>query len=423
LPLGFFLAYLTFTVVLFAYGPWPWPVRDGTKLYGFLTLAHLALFLGYTSAAGQRPSPFSAERKVGRLVLLSLLVNLALLVPTSLVRTGRIIPDYAGALANPGLAYASARLLREGGGNPVEYARIVLGPLLYLLFPLTVFYWQRLRWRLRIPALLSLFGFLSLYVATGTNKALADFVIVTPWLVLASYLARRLRLSRRMKLMAVGALAAALALFLLFFSTAIRSRVGSAEGVSYFNFLGIWADQDNALLRPLPDEARPGAIALAAYLNNGYYGLYLALNEPYVPTFGVGNSFFLANNAARLTGAREIEELSYPMRLQRAGKWNAAGLWSSVYPWIASDVSFPGTLVVVFLVGRLFALAWLDTLRGQNPFAVAAFAQLVAMLFYFPANNQALQSGEPAASFLGLLAVWLFTRGAHRPARDTAVPA
>jgi hypothetical protein len=86
-------------------------------------------------------------------------------------------------------------------------------------------------------------------------------------------------------------------------------------------------------------------------------------------------------------------------------------------------VSFPGTLVVVFIIGRLFALSWLDTLRGQNPLAVVAFAQLVVMLYYFPANNQMLQSGEAAASLLGILGAWLFTRRAHRPARATPVPA
>src|ERR1700694_4352660 len=74
LPIFFFLRYLNFTVFLFAYGPWPWPVVDGNKLYFFLALAHLALFLGYTSGVGHRPRGYAIKWwKAERIVALSLI--------------------------------------------------------------------------------------------------------------------------------------------------------------------------------------------------------------------------------------------------------------------------------------------------------------------------------------------------------------
>jgi hypothetical protein len=97
------------------------------------------------------------------------------------------------------------------------------------------------------------------------------------------------------------------------------------------------------------------------------------------------------------------------VRIEKYG-WNAYAQWSSIYPWIASDVSFPGVFVVVFLIGRLFAQSWADTLRGSNPFAVSIFAQFVLMLLYFPANNQLLQSGEGVTCFVGTLVAWRLTR-------------
>src|SRR6267143_4744057 len=129
------------------------------------------------------------------------------------------------------------------------------------------------------------------------------------------------------------------------------------------------------------------------YVTHGYYGLYLSLDKPFVPMFGVGNSLFLTQQVVRITGNEQIGRSSYPKRIEEDG-WDALGLWSSIYPWIASDVSFPGTIVLVFLIGRLFALAWLDTLCGGNPFAVVMFSMFAIMLFYFPANNQMLQTGE-----------------------------
>jgi hypothetical protein len=145
-------------------------------------------------------------------------------------------------------------------------------------------------------------------------------------------------------------------------------------------------------------------------VTQGYYGLSLALDEPFVPMFGVGNSMFLYSNAVKITGDSRIANLPYPVRVERSRGWGAYETWISIYPWLASDVSFPGTIVVVFLIGRLFAMTWLDTLRGENPFAVAMLAQLIVMLFYFPANNQMLQAGEALTGFYGVMILWLVTR-------------
>ena len=51
-PLAVFILYLTFTVLLFAFGPWRYPITDGVRVYGFLLLAHLAL-----SRSGPSPGP------------------------------------------------------------------------------------------------------------------------------------------------------------------------------------------------------------------------------------------------------------------------------------------------------------------------------------------------------------------------------
>ena len=103
-------------------------------------------------------------------------------------------------------------------------------------------------------------------------------------------------------------------------------------------------------MRNLPDPAKVGALSLSSYLVHGYYALYLSLDEPWVPMFGIGNSMFLYRNVAKLTGMSEIEEMPYPLRIERRYGWDAYGNWSSIYPWIASDVSFPGTILVVFLI-------------------------------------------------------------------------
>jgi hypothetical protein len=146
------------------------------------------------------------------------------------------------------------------------------------------------------------------------------------------------------------------------------------------------------------------------YLGVGYKGLSMCLDEPWVPTYGIGNSFFLTRQGERIVGDDDLWKRTYPARVEYRG-WDSVGLWSSVYPWFASDLSFPGALVAVFFVGWIFARTWRDVIVGENPFAVIMFAQVVLMLFYFPANNQVLQFGEGLSGFYFTLIAWARTRG------------
>jgi hypothetical protein len=409
LPIIFFICYLNFSVFLFAFGPWDWPVKDGTKLYVFLIFAHAALFLGYISAAFSKPGKYYGRFKVQHIVLVSLLLNLLLLLPTSAFRSGSVIPNIEAGLANPGEMYRISNEIRGQGGGAIEYVRIILSPILSLLMPLTFFYWGKLKPIVRYLSVFSMLFFLAIYVAIGTNKAIADFVLLFPCIILARYFSGRLKLSRR-RLIIIAVLAAfAFGAFFSFFSATMVSRMGTVENVATFPVLNLNADLENFTLKPLPDELKIPAVALIVYLTQGYYGLYLSLEKPFVPMFGVGNSMFLYYNAIKLTGIKEIEEMPYPIRNGGDG-WDGMVQWSTIYPWIASDVSFPGTVLVVFMIGYVFALSWIDTLKGSNPYAIAIFAQFLIMLFYFPANNQVLQSGQDLFGFYGILLVWLYTR-------------
>jgi hypothetical protein len=98
---------------------------------------------------------------------------------------------------------------------------------------------------------------------------------------------------------------------------------------------------------------------------------------------------FLYRQAARLTGNENIMKQPYPVRIEKYG-WDAYGLWSSIYPWIASDVSFPGTILIVYLIGRLFALSWLQSGEGFTAFWVTLFLWLRTRHRQDPARQRVL---------------------------------
>jgi hypothetical protein len=410
-PIVFFFCYLNLTVILFMVGPWDFPTESTFKLYMFLALAHLALLFGYLSAAFKEPTAYCGKWSLSRLIVISIVVNIALLMPTSRFRTGSYIPNVVVGLTDPGGAYAQSLALREDGLPLVEYVRIVFGPFLFMALPLTVFYWNKLSVWMRIGGVFSMLGTVALFIAMGTNKAIADTVLLVPCLLFAAYCAGRIQIRGKRLIAVMAASILALVLFLGYFGFAVSSRDGSMVSAGYFAATHTQVDQDNFLLRHLSPVTANILIGLDLYLTHGYYALYLSLEEPFVPMFGVGNSSFLYRQAARISGDNNILEMPYPVRIEKYG-WDSQLLWSSIYPWIASDVSFPGTIVIVFLIGRLFAQSWLDTLRGDNPFAVIMFSILLIVLFYFPANNQMLAPGEGVTALLGTLILW---RRSRRP--------
>jgi hypothetical protein len=408
-PILFFQTYLTLTVILFAVGPFEFPVENAGALYAFLAMSQLALLAGYLRGARSAASGYSGDYRVPQLVLWSAAINLILIFPTSHTRTGNFIPNIIAGLSDPGDAYANSLSVRQAAVPMVEYVRIFLGPLIGLLLPLTVFYWKQLTNKLRLLGVAGILGTVALFIAMGTNKAIADTVLLCPWMVFAGYKAGVLKLKTRRfwTLLCCGALA--FVLFLDFFGLTVATREGSPVAAGYFPATGIALDSENVLLRGLSEGSSAALAGLDLYLTQGYYALSLSLREPFVPMFGLGNSMFLTRQAARISGNQNILTEPYPVRIEKYG-WDSEALWSSIYPWIASDLSFPGTIVIVYFIGKLFALSWLDTLTGTNPFAVVMFSQFLIMLFYFPANNQLLQSGEGLTAFWLTLILWSRTR-------------
>jgi hypothetical protein len=415
LPLTFFFTYLNFTVLLFILGPWAWPLERTGPIYLFLGASHLALVLGYLSASTVPAASYKGRWNVKRLIAWSVVINLALLGPTAAYRIGPGGADLLAGLFNPGEAYLQSAIVREQGTPTVEYIRTFFGPILFLVLPLAVFYWSELSRGLRLLSVASILGTAVLFIAMGTNKALADIVVLTPWLLVTARYAGRIRFGRKRVLIVSLVSLIAFTAFLAFFTSTQNTRAGSASKYGYLSKPHVSVDYNNFMIRDLPPELAVGVVGITSYMSAGYFALYLSLDEPFVPTYGVGNSYFAARQVARLTGNADIVLRPYPMRIEERG-WDAYGMFSSIYPWLASDVTFPGTIVLVFLIGRLLAIVWKDSLVGENPFAIAMLAQLLIMLFYFPANNQVLQFGEGFAAFWVILFLWWRGRSPLRAA-------
>lgn len=418
LPLVFFQIYLSLTVWLFFYGPWPWSVDKPVELFLYLAAAQIAILVGYLLSwrrvNASRIGPAALRRHIDQGVIflkVSLAVTILIALPTSLSRAGSAIPDVIGGLSNAGLVYTENFERLEAGNSyvVVEYLRMLLSPFLVAVFPLTVLYWGRMRWGLRAAALAAIAFNLSIYLATGTNKGIADVVVTLPWLVVLAAAIGTIRL-RHMKLKMTLASLVLIALFLYFFSEGQQQRSGSGTEYSTF-FTGIavlQADSGNFISSLLPEELRVVYEALTRYVVHGYYALSLALQTDTPSTLGFGHSMFMARNADLVFGSDHFVAQSIPAILERDQGWGMFQLWHSIYPWLASDFGFGGTLIVIGLLAYLLGLSWGKSLTTASHRWVVLLYLLLVLFYYVPANNQIFQSGETYFAFFMVLAMLIW---------------
>jgi hypothetical protein len=419
-PLVFFELYLAVSIALFFWGPWPWDPPEPMRLLAYLLAAQFAILVGYLAswpkveALAEDPPDAAAtdERAVG-FIRLAVIATIVMLVPSSLSRTGSWLPDVLEGLSNAGAVY-NANLERLDGGNPflfVEYLRMLLSPLLVGLLPLTVVYWSRLPGKLKIAALIGIAFHLSLYIATGTNKGIADFAVTLPWLVVLGVSIGTLRLwvgPRTIALVFAGLLIA----FLAFFGAGQTQREGGVGEHGVFNtgFSLIEADRStDGFSSNLGEAERVIYESLTRYVGQGYYALSLSFDLEQTSTLGFGHSMFLARNADSLFGTDYFTTGSLPGVLEEKTGWQMQGLWHSIYPWLASDFGFAGALVAMGFFAYLLGRSWGSALLHGGHWPVIMCYLMLVLFFYVPANNQIFQTAESCVGFFIVLAGWLFT--------------
>lgn len=409
-PILLVQVYLLVTVLLFRYGPWQYVNKASDEVLGFALLYQVALLVGYLVAHALYRRPAPTGLGVRQIVTWSVVANLLLFMPTSLARTGSLLPDVLTGLRDPGSAYANSFEYRNtGAGAIIEYVRILLGPLLYAYFPLAVFYWRFLGFWLRALSLLMMVLTMLLFVAMGTNKAIGDYAILVPLLLLTAAAAGHFRVTLGRGLAALGVVVLLGAAFSSFFTATMESREGSYIASGYFPPGNTRVEADNALLQVTPPGLRTLVVGLSSYVTQGYFAMGLALREPFVPLYGLGTSPFILRQYEALTGAHDLDTLTYPARIEKYG-WLQERYWASFYVWLASDLSFWGIPFFCFLLGLVLYTSWRDSIEARQPWAVLLLSLNFIVLLYFSSNNQIGQSGESLWSYLVIFFVWVTSR-------------
>src|SRR5690606_18136124 len=147
-----------------------------------------------------------------------------------------------------------------------------------------------------------------------------------------------------------------------------------ASRASEFNKTGsIIVDDvsDTTLAHIVGEPWAYGIYALLAYPSHGYAGLSLDLQQEFVFARGAGLSPAFESYRRQYLGGDDNTWLTYPVRTEIATGWPADLVWSTAFPWFASDVTFPGTIALMVLIGFVFARVWINCIISRRPIALA----------------------------------------------------
>ncbi len=316
--------------------------------------------------------------------------------------------DVVGAILHPGTAYQSkfdvyATQQAIGESNPIIQVLTLASVMYAPLVPFLVLYWGRLSLTVRVVGLLGVVLYGSYFLYIGTLKGLGDLLIFLVTALMVLYRGnwgwrRRKNLAARKLLIPLAVLGVAFGSYMAF---------NQADRLTTFGI------QDQFEPSPIisaltSDQFARGVAVVGFYPTHGYLGLSKNLGTPFVWTFGRGSSRAFDSYLTQYLGGDGVQDETYPARTESRTGWPAGQLWATIYPWLASDLTFPGAALFMGLVGWWTARFWFEAAFQRNRLALLLLCQLALLMAYVPANNQIGVSRTSLIGFITLALLYWF---------------
>lgn len=397
-------AYLFLTFILFLTGPLVVEAEKLSSLIAFVTVANAALYLGYRYRIKKIRSFSSYSHLVGnldksmkRLLILSIVYFIAYGI-SLLIEYGGVNFDIIWqSVKNPGFAYYSKfdvyeRQISANSRNVVIQFLVLTNVLYSFLVPFSIILWNKLKIFTKLLVGIAIFFYSLYFLYIGTLKGLGDLCIIG----IASFLAKMYgSWNKELPVAAVPSYNRRKISLLIFIILGIFSAYTAFNQYSRLTSLGI-SDRyrqfsDTSILRRIIGrDAALGVYMQIGYVSNGYCGLSHSLQTPFVWTYGVGNSLALTSYLTQYLNIPDLYEKTYLARTEDRTGWPGKMYWSTIYPWLASDITYPGTILIMFFLGYFFAKVWVEGAFERDPISLILFTQIVLLIAFIPANNQLL---------------------------------
>ena len=460
LPIRLTILYLAFSIFVYIVCPFNWETPKPILFYSLLLIYMCAIWLGYHVGMSRKYnqsfalSPIMTDKLI-QIVSLMTVVSCILYVINIFRDYGFSSFDFVGlckqmwlGIQNPGFGYAfrAERLLSSVQGSDVVggYAITLINYIWsFVELPsviLSLLYFCRLKPYAKICAVLYIILTFTYYLSIGTNiRVFHVFLLIElPAIITVLSQSYQRQLNRKNVCRFIVSMVLGILLMAGYFTWMMVSRGGinRYEDPSY-NVGGVSIDignetpetpaetpPENPSEEPPTSPTTPPSvstpsfqvppilmkfwISFSSYFTQGYYGMSLALTEPWTPMFGFGNSMFVVNFVS--DHFFDIDQYTYQMKVERDYGWDSDIQWASMYSWLANDVSFYGVILVMFLIGFLLALIYKDAITTNNCFAKVGIFYFILMLLFIPCNNQLAQNAYTLFSFVFVMFSWILSK-------------
>ena len=418
-PIRLLLAFIAATFLLNVFGPVSYLGFRPWLTASFLALVCLAMWIGFglgvrvferEQASSAALMPGKDHRPLFYLCLTVALAGLAISVSQAVL---------AGQLnmsaADLGQTYidAYANYERNTGSYSATFIIYSLSaPAAFIASVWGLMYFRRLSLAMRLAVVVLIGGSLLFYtIGSGKQKHLGDTLIY----LLAVWAIAYGRAGK-----AVNWRVVVPALVLVFLAVvgfiAILGQRYEALSIDIFNVNVrghplLSYDLDHPLFAWLGYDVGFGFSMLSGYLSQGYFGLSLALETHFTWSYMLGFSYSLMVIADRVFGLPFVISHTYPALVGAETGWDESK-WHTAFTHWASDVTFPGTIILFGLFAYVWAKAWNRALVQDNPYAVLLFALMLQGAIFLPANNQLFISPGSVATVI--IVIVLYVRYAGR---------
>jgi len=413
-PLRYFLLFICFTVSFSFWGPRIYYDYDKVSVFIYIS-AFLILFTwGYRKGISKRIIPRIIKTNKSQLIknvpFLKACIVLALL--TSILNIISLIIDgklnlSISSIGQNYVDYYAAHNATKGTYTIQTIIFFVMGFPKIVTLVLGVYFFGKIGklYKYGVVGVIVL-TILTNTISSGNQKSLGDIIIYSfVALIVKSF---EFTPARRKKFYLQ--LSGVIVLFIVFISIVQFQRF-SALGFSSMDInqnmnSRTSFDFNHPFFKIFGNELGLGlATFITGYLSGGYYGLSLCLRMNFVWTYGIGNSYSVTLFFEKFFGAT-IFDHTYLMRMENTYGWGALADWNTIFPWLASDFTFIGSLFLFIPIGYIYALSWKEIVMYRNPISLLMFAMLTVCLIFVPANNQLLHGVDAFIATVITFFVW-----------------
>lgn len=419
-PGNIFVIYILITLGLYYFGPIYY--EGEKKLYSvlfmafFLIIARFFYFLGthVKINGGRKPLPFLTRNILRYSIIYAFILQALLVLQNSLVHGVSISSIFQMSyLSRMAETYTAVEVINTPASWLMSYTGWIklialIGGSYYGFKDLKKIY------------MYMYFGLVALIVINtmlflGSQKQLIDLIAY----ILIPFVTRKLRNRDNLPKGLMIKVGIGLIVIMLLVGTVIQSRFAlwqdryNSQGVISFGYI----DTSNWMYKILPTPIRLSVIQVINYISQGYCGLALCLELPFVWSKGMGFSFKFMNDISDWFHI-PISSLatSYPVRMQEQFGVRAYAYWHTIFPWWASDFTWFGAIIIVSIFVYYWGKAWREQRSYQSLPSILLFSHLTLFVLYIPCNNQLFQTRESIVSTLAITFIWFLYHG--RPHED-----